>query len=135
MIKNTEDTAARILYRLFSDTQSDELSSKEIIPKKYSQGTWYNYAPMLYTYGFATHKNGKNGKFLKIILTDKGKQVLAQTPQKRPTKKPISKKNQKHTTLTPQTLQSYVDEYNQQNPSWPFELAPKGFRKEIQSTN
>jgi hypothetical protein len=125
-VQNTQKQAQRILQKLFSDTDKDELSREEVLDR-ISLGTFYNYGPMLRDYDLAiTKKSGKNFRFTNLVLTDKGRQVLKKKHEPTTGRKVSSPK-----VLTPQELQTYVDEYNRENPSWPFELVPKGFRKEV----
>jgi hypothetical protein len=98
-----------------------------------SQATWWNYSGLLREAGLAVAAPSETGsKKSDLKITNKGKALLARMTEAATSLAaqdgqvpPIDSR-----ALTPQALQDLVDEYNRHNPSWPFELVPKGFRKE-----
>ena len=134
-MEKQEAKTLNIISRLFSDTAGDYVPRQTILTK-ISPKTFYNYSPMLQSSGFVVAVTGDKADTRKITgfrLTRKGKDALAHGRDTEPTP-PTSTKPATATVLTPQELQTYVDAYNRHNPAWPFELVPKGFRKEVQQT-
>jgi hypothetical protein len=131
-VSDTDKQAERIARRFYIDDKTrasfEEVSSRLGI----SETTWWNYTGSLKKAGMAKPVPSSTGsKKDDLELTEKGRAVVygeveAEATNARPT--PSLSTTDK--PLTPQDLQNLVDKYNQDNPSWRFELVPKGFRKE-----
>lgn len=97
-----------------------------------TENTWYNYSGYLKNAGLVRKVPSNTGvRKSDLEITDKGLEVIAKKVR------PIKRGRRPNTpttvitrVLTPQALQDLVDKYNNENPSWRFELVPSGFRKE-----
>lgn len=130
--------AERIAVRFYTEGRT-KVSYEDVQDRLgISKATWWNYTGILRETGLAVSVPSSSGaEKADLELTEKGREVVrkaaamastgaapvsaASPPLSVPAASPV---------LTPQALQNLVDEYNKNNPSWPFELVPKGFRKE-----
>ncbi len=124
----TTERQAESIVRKFFPATIDRTSKKEIMERLgIKENSFYNYSAIVKNHGLAESVPSVDGRSSDLIITDKGKEVRGRrAPKVVRGPKPGSTKK----VLTPQRLQEYVDEYNRKNPDWPFELAPKGYRKE-----
>lgn len=129
----SELQAKRLTQKIFSDDKLVVSMREAMNGLQIQANTYYNYAAILKRYGFAKNVPSKTGERAQDLqLTTEGMAVLREKlPKALRGRQPGHSPTKSMNVTSPEALQKMVDSYNAANPSWPYELVPKGYiRKE-----